>query len=415
MKILFFTDHFKPEPSAPAAHVYERAQMWSRLGHDVTVLCGAPNFPEGKVYAGYKNKWRFVEYMDGVRVVRVKTFIARNEGFVLRIIDYISYMLSSFINSLFEKKPDVVISTSPHLFVPMAGVACSIVKRVPHVFELRDLWPASIASVVKIKPGLFYRMLERLELFLYKKSKRILSFTRSFAEDLVSRGVSRDKIDVVLGGANLKLFSRRSRDRSIEDMHGLCGRFVVGYLGTMGLAHGLENVLKTAEILKNSNAVFLFVGVGAAKLSLEMMARDHGLSNVVFVSRQLKENMPGYWSVCDAALIHLRDQEVFTKVVPSKIFEAMAMGLPIIYAGPAGEGSSIVERHGAGVWVPPDNPQALAGAVMSLSLDERRCAEFADNSFSSACNYSRERQAEGTLSVLQKAIDDEKSGVDFAV
>lgn len=415
MKILFFSDHFIPEPSAPAAHVYERARIWCRMGHDVTVICAVPNFPDGKVYKGYRNRWRSIEYMAGVRVVRVKTFIARNEGFVLRILDYVSYMISSFINAMREPRPDVVISTSPHLFVPMAGVAYSIVRRVPHVFELRDLWPASIVSVVGIKHGLFYRLLERLELYLYKKSKRILSFTHSFVEDLVSRGIDREKIDVVLGGANLELFSRRSRDRAIEDAHGLRGKFVVGYLGTIGLAHGLENVLRTAEILKKSNVIFMFVGVGAAKCSLEEMARDCKLHNVFFVPRQLKEDMPKYWSVCNAALIHLRDQDVFKTVIPSKIFEAMAMGIPIIYTGPAGEGSTIVEKHIAGMWVPPDNPKALAGAIMSLSKDESRCATLADNSFSSACNYSRERQAEGALSVLQKAVSSEMSRGDCVV
>ncbi len=404
MRILFFSDHFKPEPSAPAAHVFERAQLWAQAGHDVTVMTSAPNFPEGKVYPGYKNRWRSVERMDGIRVVRVKTFIAANEGFVLRTADYISYMLSAFFFALFEPKPQVVISSSPHLFVAIAGVTFARVRRVPHVMEVRDLWPASILATKAMKPGRVYRLFERWELALYRRSARVLSLTRSFVGEMTRRGVPAEKIDVVINGANLELFSPRARDLELERKYSLHSRFVVGYLGTMGLAHGLENVLRAAELLRDTCVTFLFVGVGAAKADLEKKAKELKLENVVFAPRQLKEDMPSYWSLCDAGLIHLRDSEVFATVIPSKIFESMAMGLPIIYVGPAGEGSGIVERHDAGVVVPPEDPESFAGAVRKLMDDPALRNRLKDNSLSAAVNYSRERQAEDTLRVLQQAL-----------
>ena len=270
MRILFLSDHFFPEPSAPAAHVYERAKLWVSQGHQVTVLCSAPNFPEGKLFPGYRNALRSVELLDGIRVVRVWTYISANEGTVRRTLDYVSYAFTPFLMAWREPRPDVVISTSPHLFVPLAGVLHARLRRVPHVFEIRDLWPASIAATEALRgASRSLRLLERLELFLYRHSARILALTPAFKTDLVRRGVDPGKIDVVINGANLELFRPgMARDRDLEAQFGLGGRFVVGYLGTLGLAHGLENVLDAAEQLRDTAISFLFVGVGAAKAEL---------------------------------------------------------------------------------------------------------------------------------------------------
>ncbi|HZO90072.1 MAG TPA: glycosyltransferase family 4 protein [Chthonomonadaceae bacterium] len=404
MRILFFSDNFRPEPCPPAAHVYERAKLWASWGHEVTVITTAPNFPEGKVFPGYTNRWRFVENMDGIRVVRVKTFIARNEGFLLRSLDYMSFVLPALCCALLEARPDIVISTSPQLFTPVAGVLYSKLRRVPHVFELRDLWPASILATSSMQPGRLYRLLERLEMALYRHSTRILSITNSFVKDLTARGISADKIDVVLNGTNLDLFSPRPKDEEIETRYGLKDRFVIGYLGTLGLAHGLENVLHTAQLLRDLPVSFLFVGVGAAKEKLQARARELELQNVVFVPRQLKEDMPRFWSVCDASLVHLRNAELFKTVIPSKIFESMAMGLPILFVGPRGEGAEVVERHRAGLIVTPEDPQALAGAIRTLLGNPKLQESLADNALTAAPGYSRKRHAEGTLEVLTRAL-----------
>jgi glycosyltransferase involved in cell wall biosynthesis len=405
MRILFFSDHFLPEPSAPAAHVYERAKLWVSAGHSVTVLCSAPNFPEGKVFPGYRNALRTVEMLDGIRVVRIVTYITANEGVVRRTLDYVSYMLSAFLAAWFEKRPDVIISTSPHLFVPMAGVLHAMLRRVPHVFEIRDLWPASIAATNALGgASRALRTLERLELFLYRHSARILALTPAFKTDLVRRGISADKIDVVINGANLELFRPiTARDLAIEAEFHLRNRFVVGYLGTLGMAHGLENVLDAAELLRESEVTFFFVGVGAAKSELESKARARKLDNVMFAPRQEKSAMPRFWSVCDASLVHLRADPVFESVIPSKIFEAMAVGLPTIYAAPRGDGSSIVDRCGCGIIVAPMDAAALASAALALARDAGLRTRLAAAAVRSAPLYSRTRQASDSLRVLQRA------------
>src|SRR2546426_180895 len=147
MRILFLSDNFPPEGNAPATRLYEHAIRWVRGGTEVTVVTCAPNFPEGKLFPGYRNAWRQVETVDGIRVVRVKTYISANEGFLRRTLDYLSFMVAGFVAGLFESRPHVVVATSPQFFSAVAGWALSAVRRLPFIFELRDLWPATIVAV----------------------------------------------------------------------------------------------------------------------------------------------------------------------------------------------------------------------------------------------------------------------------
>lgn len=367
-------------------------------------MASCPNFPDGKVYEGYKNHIRNVEMMDGIRVVRCKTYITSNKGTFRRILDYLSYTISTFVFAFWEKKPDVVISTSPHLFVPMAGCLYAKIKKIPHVFEIRDLWPASILGTTSLKQGRIYSLLESLELLLYKNSTKIICFTNAFRKNLISRNVETKKIGVVINGANLDLFQPKSKNRELEKKYNLESVTVVGYMGTIGLASGLQNLIKTAELLKNEPVKFLLVGSGALLEELKQNAQQMQLNNIVFAGRQLKESMPDFWSVCDLSLIHLKNDPVFKTVIPSKIFESMAMGLPILYVGPDGEGPEIVYRHTAGVYVEPGNPEALANEIKRLINSSDLKGELKQNSMKAAALYSRERQAEGTLDALNEAL-----------
>lgn len=402
MKILFLTDNFPPERNAPATRVYEHACYWVKWGHEVTVITGAPNFPEGKVFPGYRNRWYAAETIDGIRVVRVKTFITANEGVFLRTLDYLSFMASGFVGGLVQKTPDVVVATSPQFFTAVAGWALAGARRTPYVFELRDLWPASIAAVGAMDGKGFFGLLERLELFLYRRASAVVAVTDAFKRDLVRRGIDAEKISVVINGVDLPRYAPRPRDRELSAAWDLEGRFVVGYVGTHGMAHALEKVLDAAERLAGVPDVrFLFVGGGAGKEKLVEEAARRKLSNVTLVPFQPKESMPRVWSLCDVALVHLRDTPVFETVIPSKIFEAMGMGLPVLLAGPKGEASRIVEGEGIGAWVPPEDPAALAGGVLKFRDDEgfrRRCAAA---SLAAAPRYSREAKARNMLAVLE--------------
>lgn len=403
MHILFLTENFPPERNAAASRVYERACYWVRWGHEVTVITCEPNFPEGKVFAGYRNRWHKVEEIDGIRVVRVKTFITANEGIVLRSLDFLSFMCGAVVAGCFQKKPDVVIATSPQFFAAVGGWGLAGLRGRPFIFELGDLWPASIAAVGAMKPNVFLWLMERLELHLYRRSASVVALTSSFKKDLVRRGIPPGKIAVVINGVDLPRYAPRPRDGGLAERYGLDGCFVVGYIGTHGMAHALEKVLDVAERMRHvADVRFLFVGGGAGKAKLVEETGKRKLKNVVLVDPQPKERMPEFWSLCDVALVHLKNIPVFETVIPSKIFEAMGMGLPVLLAGPRGEASRIVESEGAGIWVPSEDPTILEEGILKLKNDRAFHAECAARSLAAAPRYSRERQARNVLKVAQE-------------
>ena len=403
MHILFLTENFPPERNAAASRVYERACYWVNWGHQVTVITSAPNFPEGKVHAGYRNRWYQVEERDGIRVVRVKTFIAANEGVALRTIDFVSFLFSGFFGGLVQEQPDAVVATSPQFFAAVAGCALATARRRPFVFELSDLWPASITAVGAMRDSAALRMVERLELFMYRRAAKIVALTKAFKTDLVARGVPAGKIAVVMNGVDMARYAPRPRDRALADQLGLQDKFVVGYIGTHGMAHALERVLDAAELMRGDSAVrFLFVGAGAAREQLVSEAARRNLPNVVFVPPQPKEMIPAYWSLCDLALVHLKDTPLFRTVIPSKIFEAMAMGSPILLAAPDGEAASIVRETRAGVVLPPENPPALADAVRKLHAASEQMAELVRKALDAVPLFTREKQARDMLAAIQE-------------
>lgn len=405
MNILFLTDNFPPEGNAPASRTFEHAVQWVKAGHGVTVITTAPNFPEGKLFEGYKNRWYSVEDMSGIRVVRVKTYITANSGFAKRTLDYLSFMVSGFIAGLFQKRPDVIVGTSPQFFTVCAAWLLSVFRWRPFVFELRDLWPASIKAVGAMDESLLIRSLERLEMFLYRKATVIVSVTNSFKRELIARGIESAKIEVVINGVDLDRYVPREKDQKMASKFGLEGKFVVGYIGTHGMAHALHRILETADLLRDrEDIVFLLVGSGARRDALVEQAAEMGLKNVCFVSRQAKEDMPGIWSLCDISLIQLKDNPLFKSVIPSKIFESMGMGLPIILSLPEGEASGIIHDSGAGVVIPPEQPQVLADTVVRLFEDRGELEGLAKASLAAAPGHSRARQAQKMLEVLERVV-----------
>lgn len=404
MRILFLTENFPPETNAAATRVYERAVYWAKWGHQVTVLTSAPNFPQGRLHQGWENRWRQTEMRDGIRVVRVKTYIAANEGFLKRTLDFLSFMATAFAAGLFERRPDVVVATSPQFFAAVGGWALGAVRRVPFVFELGDLWPRSILAVGAMRQSLVTRALEALELFLYRRSEAVAALTHAFKCDLRARGIDPAKVAVVINGVDLPRYAPRPRDSELTTMWGLEGKFVIGYVGTHGMAHGLINVLDAAERLREDDRIrFLLVGAGAERQMLKDEAARRGLTNVVFGESQPKDAMPRVWSVCDVALVHLKNDPAFAEVIPSKIFEAMAMGLPLLLVSPAGEASQILDADGGGLWIPAGDPEALAGCVRRLAGDGSLVGQLAQVSLAAAPRHSREHQARRMLDVLELA------------
>jgi len=404
MNILFLSDNFPPETNAPASRLHEHARRWVEDGHRVTVITCAPNFPGGKVFAGYRNRWYARESIDGIDVVRVKTFIVANKGFLLRTLDYLSFMVAAFVVGLFQKRPDVVVATSPQFFAACGGWMLAAVRRLPFVFELRDIWPASLEAVGAAKNRRLIRFFERIELFLYRRATSIVAVTNSFKAELVGRGIPAEKIHVVTNGVDQTRYSPQPRDPELATEMGVAGKFVVGYVGTHGMAHALDSCLGAAERLKDgSNVHFLFVGDGAARASLLEQKVALALDNVTLHPPLPKDRMPGIWGLCDVALVHLRDAPLFETVIPSKLFEAMGMGLPVVIACPEGEATSIVPATGCGRVVAPENPDALAKCLGDLAVQPETMQALRERSLAAAPRYSRDQLAGEMLEHLLAA------------
>jgi len=403
MHILFLTDNFPPEGNAPATRTFEHAREWINKGHKVTVITCAPNFPEGKVFDGYKNKWLSKNKIEGINVWRVKTYITANEGFIKRTIDFISFMFSSLFFGLFTRKVDVVIGTSPQFFTVISAWVLAKFKRVPFVFELRDIWPASITAVGAMKGNWIIKFLEKLELFLYGQADLIISVTRSFKQELQNRGVSANKIKVVFNGVDLSKYKPLpEKDKEFAEEFQLQGKFVAGYVGTHGLAHALDSIIEAAELLKDEDDIrIMFAGGGADRARLEKLVEAHDLSNVVMIPRQPKENMQKIWSLCDVSLVSLKDTPLFSTVIPSKMFESMAMKLPIIISVPEGESTEIVRKEKLGLVIAPENPYRLAEALLNIKKDNNMYNTYAKNCFLAAIKFNRKKLSIKMLNYIE--------------
>lgn len=405
MNILFLTDNFPPEVNAPASRTFEHCRAWVQAGHRVTVMTGAPNFPQGKVFAGYRNRLWQRETMDGIEVVRVWTYITANAGFAKRTLDYLSFMVTSFLAGLVQRRPDVIVGTSPQFFTNCAAWMLSVFRWRPFVFELRDLWPESIKTVGAMQDSAALRLMERLELFLYRRAAAVVAVTESFRRNLIARGIDGAKIHVITNGVDLTRFQPMARDADLAGRLGLTDRFVAGYIGTHGMAHALETVLEAAALMRQhpqgANVRFVLLGDGAQKQALKARAQRMGLDNVLFLDTVPKAEVPRYWSLLDASIIHLRKADNFTQVIPSKLFECMGMGIPVLH-GVAGESAEIVEREGVGLTFEPENAQALCAGLLRLVQDRALYADLRAHCLAAAPRYERTALAHRMLTLLEQ-------------
>lgn len=407
MHILFLTDNFPPEVNAPASRTHEHAREWVKAGHRVTVITCAPNFPKGRVFEGYRNRLWQRENVDGIEVIRVWTYITANEGFLRRTLDYMSFMIAAILAAPFVRDVDVIVGTSPQFFTACAAYAVSRYKRVPFVFELRDLWPESIRAVGAMQSPMLLRWLESLELFLYRHAALIVSVTHSFKRDLERRGISGDKIVVITNGVDLSHFAPRMKDDALVRDLGLNGKFVAGYLGTHGMAHGLRTILEAARQLKaqpeGADVAFVLLGDGAEKKALKAEAERLGLDNVLFLDTVPKHQIPRYWSLLNVSIVHLRRAELFTSVIPSKLFECMSMGVPVLH-GVAGESAEIVEREGVGRIFEPENSEQLVKTLLAMKGNRDLLESYRVRCLEAAPRYDRAALAIQMLAHIQQAV-----------
>jgi glycosyltransferase involved in cell wall biosynthesis len=374
-RVLFLTHYFPPEGNAPASRVHALCKHWARQGHDVTVITCAPNVPNGVVYNGYRNKLYQKESVDGIRTIRVWTYLAANKGTGRRILNYLSYMASAIVAAVWTKKPDLIIATSPQFFCGWAGVIVSRLRRVPLILEIRDIWPESIVTVGAMRNQRVVRLLEWLELKMYAAADQIVTVGEGYCTQLCNKGVPVEKISVIPNGVDQEAFRGHEPDRLLRKRWNLGESFVCAYVGTVGMASGLEVLPRAGRLLQargRTDVKFLVVGDGAIRSDLQREVESNGPDNMVFTGRQNKDLIPAILASVDACLVHLKKRPLFATVMPSKIFEAAAIAKPIIL-GVEGHAADLVRRAGCGICIEPENETELADAVERMA-DDRQLA-----------------------------------------
>ncbi len=367
MRIAFVCQFFVPEIGAPSARVSELCREWVRQGHEVTVITGLPNHPTGIVAPEYRGTIFRRETLDGMTVFRNWLYATPNEGFVKRTLSHLSFMVSSMILTTPRLKGyDVIVVSSPAFFAVIAAWFMSRVRRIPYVFEVRDLWPGIFIELGVLKNRTIIRVLESIEMFLYRQAAKVVVVTQSFREILIRRGLSEEHVATITNGVDVDAFRPGPRENDIRHTWDLTGKFVVLYIGAHGISQALSAILDTAHALKaDSDVTFVFVGEGAEKKMLMEKAARMELPNVRFLPGQPKQAMASWYAAADVVLVPLRNIPLFETFIPSKMFEIMACGRPIV-GSVKGEARDILERSQGALIVDPEDSAAIARAIQSL-------------------------------------------------
>ena len=406
---------------APAARVSELSRHWANAGHDVTVLTGFPNHPDGKIRTEYRRLfWRgvFREQLNDINVVRSWLLPFPNRKPLERILNYSSFCASASLTGSFLRRPDVVIATSPQLLVGLAGWWIAKLKRVPFVLEIRDLWPESLAAVgVGNANSILHRSIGKLAAFLYRRADHIVVVTPAFRERLVHDwDVPAEKISIIQNGVETALFSPRNSDPQIRADLASSNKFVVSFIGTLGLAHGLETLIEAADRLRQQapDVMFMLLGEGADRERIVALAQSKQLANIRFIPQQPREKIPTYICASDACLVLLRKSEVFETVIPTKMLEFMSCARPVIL-GVKGQAQQILEGASGGICIEPGDPAALCEAILRLRQSPEFCVELGRNGRQYIVQrLSRERTAADYLEVLNALLGEQRAAKNAA-
>jgi colanic acid biosynthesis glycosyl transferase WcaI len=414
VKILYISQYFSPEMGAPAARAAELAEHWANAGHTVSILTGFPNHPTGVVPAEWRSRLRRLTFHEKVAhenagivdVYRTWLWPLPNRKAHERMRNYASFCLSAAMRGMTLPRPDIIIATSPQLLVGLAGWWLAFTRQIPFVFEVRDLWPESLAAVgMGDQNSLLHQTLSAIANFLYRRANHIVVVSPAFKDFLIlNRNVPAEKISVVENGVETDLFSpgTPAANRALRQELGAENKFVVCYVGTMGMAHGLETLLDAAARLQTQNpaVLFLLIGEGADKERIKALAQSRGLANVRFLDQQPREKIPAFISASDACAVLLRKTEVFKTVIPTKMLEFMSCSRPVIL-GVDGQARKIVEEAAAGIVIEPENSIALGEAIQRLAADRNLCQKLGTQGRQYIVrNFSRSQTADAYIHVL---------------
>lgn len=405
MRILYLSQYFPPEIGATQTRAYEMARGLVRAGHQVTMLTELPNHPSGIIPPHYRGKLYERSDLEGIDVIRVWVKASPVKTFGSRMAFYLSYMVMAALAGLFlaRGRYDLIYVTSPPLFVGGAALFISYLRRIPLVFEVRDLWPESAVELGELTNPRAIALAGWLEAQCYRRAQRIVVVTQGISSRLLERGNPPKKLVLIPNGANVELFQFQAEaGPTLREKLGLQHKFVVIYAGIHGIAQGLEFVIEAAKALaEQPDLHFLFVGEGPVKAQIVSLATSYNLTNVTFLAELPREQMPVFLSAANVALVPLRRLDLFKGALPSKMFDAWACSCPTLVMI-EGEARTLLEEAQAGLFVEPENVVALTQAILQLQGDQAACRQMGRNGqHMVAAHYSREALAQKLVDLLE--------------
>jgi len=377
MRILFLTQYFPPEVGAAQNRIAYFAKHFVSSGHDVTVLTAMPSYPQGRIFDEYQGKWILEEQWEGMRVVRVRTYVTRSKATIRRLMNFFSFVLTSVLAGICKcGKQDVVVLESPPLFLGMSGLLLKFVKKAKLALNVADLWLDSAVAMGIVRNRIVIRTCGWLEKLIYSHSELITGQTRGIVEGIESHAPGKP-VALITNGAEIPALSERPDDvAEIRKMFGWGETFVVGYVGTHGMVHGLDTVLEAANLLAEHKKIrFVLFGDGTDKERLVALAQKRELKNVAFYPPQPRARILEILRCFDVALVPVRGLQLFRGALPSKMFEVMGAGIPVV-ASLSGEAQVVIEEACAGICVPPEDCRAVADAILQLFKDAGLRAEM---------------------------------------
>jgi glycosyltransferase involved in cell wall biosynthesis len=386
MNIWLITQYYVPEIGAPSTRLSGLVRCWQAQGLNVTVLTGIPNHPEGVVPAAYQGKPAFfTETLEGTEVRRHWLYATPNKGRVGRVLNLLSFAFTVWWHNRTLRtatKPEIVVASSPNFFCAVSGWLLAKRHGAKFVFEVRDLWPAIFVQMNILKPGLALTLLERLEMFLYKKADAIVTVTRSFAHNIMERGIPKEKLGVVFNGVSDADYAAATLPRQSGATTQLRAKLglspltkIVLYIGNHGEAQALTQVIDAARLLgRRTDTLFLLVGGGAEKQKLIDYAK--GVPNIQFLPSVGHAEVWAYYQMADINLVCLKNIPDFAMFIPSKMFEIMAAESCAV-AALQGEGAELMRESGAALVVPSENAERMAEAIGTLLDDPTRRGQMA--------------------------------------
>jgi len=408
MRILLFHQYFLGKNDPGGSRWNEFTNYFTRDSKiTVDVIAGNIHYATGK-RVGDKVWYNQEIIKNNLIVHRTWTYSGYNSNFLGRVIGYLSYMFSAFWRGMRLEKPDVIIISSPSIFVGVSAILLSKIKRVPFIFEVRDLWPESAVATGVLNNKFLLNILYWLEYRLYKNSNKIVVLTPAFKDNIESRFHEFvGKIDIITNGADFSLMNNESKREEIRNRYGWGDKKVFGYFGAHGVANDLIQVIEVAKVFKDDNRIhFVLIGDGMQKDMLKSKAKEYGLKNITFIDSISKTEVSNYIDAIDVGMAILKKTDTFKTVYPNKVFDYMSCKKPIL-ATIDGITKELIQKADCGFYSEPENLNSFIKTIEKfISIDKKELDKLGENGYNYVKeNFNREILSKDYLKIIKQVTN----------